>query len=428
MLHKIIKTFLTRGISSAGTVMLVYIIGNKLGAESLGTFMLCLSLLIGMSMLSRFGLDLALIKSGGAAYIDKDYGNLKRFLNYSFSLVSLTSISISILLYLALPFLETWLNQAPRIIEVLRLFTLILPIFSFVMLFSIIFKSILRPEISPFFDIGFINFTFSICIFFFVKENTSIYNLSFLYTCLISLFLLLALATLLSLDRKVLLHKHSKENDAKLFYSSLPNMFLPSFMHYIVQWGSLIILGLVATSSEVGQYSISHRISYMVNFILIVLNTVTAPHFSSLYKKGEIKQLEKLAVKSTTYMILFSLPIFFGLLFFSSEILSLAGDEFSNTQYILIILIFGQLINVSTGSVSFLLNMTGHEKEMRNVMLVTGGVAIILCYILSTLYGAIGAAISTSIALILQNTLATWRVHKVLHINTIPLIGRFTKT
>jgi O-antigen/teichoic acid export membrane protein len=89
---------------------------------------------------------------------------------------------------------------------------------------------------------------------------------------------------------------------------------------------------------------------------------------------------------------------------------------------VFIILIFGQVINVITGAVAMLLNMTGHEKEMRTIMLKSLFITAVLFIVLTGLIGVFGAAISISVGLILQNSLASWRVRSLLNIKTLPSI------
>jgi len=99
------------------------------------------------------------------------------------------------------------------------------------------------------------------------------------------------------------------------------------------------------------------------------------------------------------------------------------GEEYVQAAHLLQILIIGQFINVITGSVGYLLNMTGHEKDMRNVVFFSGPLALILGFVLTPLYGATGAAVATAIALASQNLLAVFMVKKRLGFNTLNLFN-----
>ena len=69
--------------------------------------------------------------------------------------------------------------------------------------------------------------------------------------------------------------------------------------------------------------------------------------------------------------------IVIAMVLFSGVIMRFFGAGFESGAGLLVIIAVGQLINVATGSVSFLLNMTGHERDMRNVTMLSGPVTIV---------------------------------------------------
>ena len=69
----------------------------------------------------------------------------------------------------------------------------------------------------------------------------------------------------------------------------------------------------------------------------------------------------------------------------------------------LIIISFGYLILLVTGTSAAVLMMCGHEKQYKNIVVCTGILGVMLSCILTYLFGLIGAAISTTISLIIKN-------------------------
>jgi O-antigen/teichoic acid export membrane protein len=122
-------------------------------------------------------------------------------------------------------------------------------------------------------------------------------------------------------------------------------------------------------------------------------------------------------------MTLISLPITLIICFFPNSIMSLFGKDFQGGRWFLIILAIGQFINVSTGSVGYLLTMSGHEKPLKNVRIWNAVLAVVLAFILNPIYGAIGSAIATSIALAGSNLMALVLVKKYLGFNTMSILG-----
>ena len=74
----------------------------------------------------------------------------------------------------------------------------------------------------------------------------------------------------------------------------------------------------------------------------------------------------------------------------------------------LVILCVGQIVNASMGSVGSLLNMTGHERDTMQSILIGATVNVILNFILTPRWGMIGAATATATTLIVWN-LIMWR-------------------
>jgi O-antigen/teichoic acid export membrane protein len=114
-------------------------------------------------------------------------------------------------------------------------------------------------------------------------------------------------------------------------------------------------------------------------------------------------------------------PVVVFIFFFADLLMGFFGEEYIQAAYLLRILIIGQFINVITGSVGFLLNMTGHEKDMRNVVFFSGPLALGLGLSLTPIYGPTGAAIATAIALASQNLIAVYMVKRRLGFNTLNL-------
>ena len=103
--------------------------------------------------------------------------------------------------------------------------------------------------------------------------------------------------------------------------------------------------------------------------------------------------------------------------------MSLFGKGFEGGAWYLRVLSLGQFINVITGCVGYLLTMSGHEKDMRNITVINGVLAIVLALILNPIFGAMGSAISTAIAVAVSNLMAVGMVQKRLGFNTLNILG-----
>ena len=87
--------------------------------------------------------------------------------------------------------------------------------------------------------------------------------------------------------------------------------------------------------------------------------------------------------------------------------MSLFGNDFIQGSFLLSLIVIGQLINVSMGSVGLMLQMTGLEKPMRDISIVSSLVSfIILC--VNKQWGLVGLGIVYIFNILLQNIACTY--------------------
>ena len=86
----------------------------------------------------------------------------------------------------------------------------------------------------------------------------------------------------------------------------------------------------------------------------------------------------------------------------------------------MIILCFGQFINISTGCSGVLLIMSGNEKVFSYIYGIFLLINIVLNFIFIQLYGILGAAIATSLTIAGENILRVIIVKKRTGILTLP--------
>lgn len=192
---------------------------------------------------------------------------------------------------------------------------------------------------------------------------------------------------------------------------------LAGFMHSVL---GIMAAGLVLTTSELGLFKSSQQVSMLINFVLIVINAVFPPRFASLYHQGKVVALGRLARQGAALGAAIAAPLLLVCLFAPAFVLGWFGDEFKEGALLLRIIAAAQLVNVATGSVGFLLNMTGHERLMRNIAMVCSGFGLLLFFLLPHLYGALGAAMALVFVLVVQNLTALFFVWRRLGIWTLP--------
>ena len=91
-----------------------------------------------------------------------------------------------------------------------------------------------------------------------------------------------------------------------------------------------------------------------------------------------------------------TLPILIILFLLPEFLLSFFGAEFTIAKNTLLILLVGQVGNAMSGSVGYILQMTGNEKLFQNILTLALLLNIVLNFLLIPKYGIIGVAIASS--------------------------------
>jgi O-antigen/teichoic acid export membrane protein len=206
----------------------------------------------------------------------------------------------------------------------------------------------------------------------------------------------------------------------QLLRSSVP-LFWVASMNLLMGCTASFLLGIWGTNAEVGIFGVAYRTAMVTGYILIAVNSIAAPKFASLYKQGDMAALGSVARNSAKLMTLAASPILLLFVLFPGWVMRLFGPQFVEGAAVLIILALGQFVNVATGSVGYLLMMSGHERLMRNNIVCIAILNVVMCLLLIPWAGAIGAAIATAISLSAMNLVSVVLVYSRLSILTLPI-------
>lgn len=189
----------------------------------------------------------------------------------------------------------------------------------------------------------------------------------------------------------------------KPMFSLAKPMLLVGGASVIASNVDIIMLGVLGTFEDVGVYSVCLRLAMLTSLFLQVSNAALAPKLASLFHQSRIDEMQLMVSRVTKGLVLVA---FFFLLFFfifGEWFLGLWGAEFKDAYWILIILVSGQVFNISTGCSGVLLNMGGFEKYHGFISLFGLFINIILNVILIFEFGAFGAALATTLTVIVEN-------------------------
>lgn len=205
---------------------------------------------------------------------------------------------------------------------------------------------------------------------------------------------------------------------ATLWRSSLPLLWVAS-MSMAMNWIATFALGVWGTTADVGIFNAASRATVLVSFVLIAVDTISAPKFASLYEAGEFAVLASTARGTVRIMVLLATPVLVAFLLFPRAIMSLFGPEFRTGALQLAILAVAQAANVMTGSVGYLLMMSGHERQVRDSNTIAAVTCLLCAVTLVPLWGGVGASVAVAAALIVRNIVEVWQVKHYLGIGVL---------
>lgn len=195
-------------------------------------------------------------------------------------------------------------------------------------------------------------------------------------------------------------------------------MLLIGGMYIINNQTDTVMLGMLKTTQDVGVYTVANRGASLIGFVLIAVNTTLGPTFASVYAQGNKAKLQRIVTQGCRWVLLSAVAISITLILGRHVFLGLFGNEFLRGETTLIILCLGQLANACTGSVAFLLLMTGHERDTAIGVTTSAVLNIFLNYVLIPDFGIGGAATATAISMGLWNLILVILAYKRLGINS----------
>ncbi len=183
--------------------------------------------------------------------------------------------------------------------------------------------------------------------------------------------------------------------------ASFPFLLILTFQ-IIITDTDIVMLGGFVEPDQVAIYFASVRTANLVLFVSFAVSALAVPKFAALHAKGEKAELQRLVTGVVQWIFWPSLAFVIVLLIFGRPILSLFGPVFTDGYFVLALLMLAHLVRAATGPIDHLLNMTGNQGATAWVLACSGIINIILNAILIPYLGLIGAAIATTVSIIIS--------------------------
>lgn len=199
----------------------------------------------------------------------------------------------------------------------------------------------------------------------------------------------------------------------RVFGYALPAMLF-SVAHPLILWVDVLVLGLLVPPGDVGLYEAAYQTAILPTFALVAVSAVFPAMAADYHDAGAHNQLRQTLQTVTKWVCVSAGFAGLFLLVFADPVLRLFGEEFGSVRVTFTVLLGSQVLSVATGPVNYVLSMTEYERlEMVNTSVVAVGNAVGNVLLISR-YGIIGAAVSTSLAVVLLDVLRLVQVRYLL--------------
>jgi O-antigen/teichoic acid export membrane protein len=406
-------------IAGAGLSLLFSIVLARLiGVAEIGLYFIATTIVEIGATLARLGLDHVVLRFVSIAHSRGDRGSMAAIYRNSLGLSLGMAIVLAVPVWLLVSHLPLGGDRAGELRAVLPLLMLAIAPAAVLALQAECFKGIGAPGTSTFVQtvvtpLGMLLGGVAL----WSLTTVSFQGIVVLYAIVLTAAVLFAFAAWNS--RLPGIWREPGHFDTRLMLRTGLPLLLFASMNLVMSWTDILVLGVWSDPAQVGIYGVSMRAASLSVFILAAVNSVVAPQFANLHARGEHVALARLAEQSGFWMLIAVTPGIFVLLVFPEFVLHLFGTKFEQGAWPLRILTLGQLVNVATGSVGYLLIMTGNQTLLRNNTTVCAILNLVGNLVLVPSYGAVGAATSTAVCLASMNIVSWWIVRKKLNIDTL---------
>lgn len=418
-------SFLFKVIGFICNYAFIFLITRNLGAGSLGVFSIAFSILMAGTIIGKLGLDTSSIKYISHYAITRQPNALRLFYFNVLRVVIPFSIFLSLSFFLFSNFIADHIFHKPYLTNPFKIISL--AIFPMVIIYinseslrglKKIREYTIIQNVAKFILAIVI---LSMLIVFYKNINIAIisFTISVYIVAIISFFIWLRY-----------LNPSKNTTESSININSIMNVSMPILFHNILMlimgFADTFMLGIFKSDSDVGTYNIALKLATIISFTLTSINSISAPKFSELHSIGDTQKLKKVVVKTTKLTFWTSFPFLLVCFIMPTTILGFFGEEFKLASKALIFICIGQFVNSISGSVGYFLQMTGKQRAVRDIILITAVINIVLNYFLIPRFGINGAAFTNMVSICFWNISAVYIINKQFNIFTIyiPFITR----
>jgi O-antigen/teichoic acid export membrane protein len=391
-------------------------VSNILGTEAIGLYALGITMIGVLGIFFSFGFGNGLVRFVSKYNATNNFYSIFNYIANTTFINFCVVVPVSISFFLFPEFIAYKILNTPQIEPYIPLFAVMMFVNSFLVICEQIIRGLQEVKKNTIIN-TFLRLPLKVgltMLFFSMGWGLNGFIISEFLAAFLALILLLILIKKSLPYFRCSVLKFPSFNEEEKKYSF--NLLITNCIYALVSHGDKIILIYYLSISELGIYSVVLTIATFVPLVLSSVNSIFSPIISQLYSQNKLKELKYYFQLSGRFVFILSFPLIVFLFLFSEPIMALFGNDFIRGSSLLSLIILGQFINISMGSVGLMLQMTGLEKPMRNVLILSSVISFTLYFLFIESWGLVGLGIVYVFNNLFQNFACTYILNRRLNI------------
>lgn len=397
-------------------------IARWLGADVLGQYVLAFSMVLIMSVAATAGFAEAAPRYVGIATANKDYSELKGFIQRGQQVTIACSITL-----LLIGSLITWSYASTTYQAVLLIAWVVVPAFALIRFFAGVAQGYAKLMLREFPNSVVRPILFTTCVYlaYLLTSGVDAVFLLILHGVLIVSTTAYMYLRITQITENYTKHTTARYRDrewatvapslaiAGAFYMYLPELVNLSVSRYL-------------EPMELAHLNAAMRTGMLVLFAIYSIDSAYLPRATKHLAAAQFQDLERWVLRTALLKIISTLTALVVFLLLGKEILSLFGSDFHSASTALYIFAAGLLIRVLIAPPLQLMNLAGQQSACVVASITSLLVLITSTNLLVPAWGINGAAISAVLSMIAWGLVLTLPAYKKLGFHSAPLAWALT--
>lgn len=392
MKHRLIP-MIARAVTLASSFAFTVVVGRTLGASSAGTYFAWFAIITIVGMIGRRGADLFALKHA----TDLVTRTTTVPITWLWSRAVAGSLVLAGFVSAVAPFALAHATEIHNLFGIIVL-SLSAPFTAFAIVNSAVLRSNSRAAAGAFAEMG-LSQLLAIPLLLLLTQTPLGHSLASASCAYTASTAITATWSYLAV-RPIIRDKAGPvEPDKRARYTrSMNHMAVSSTLFYALTWLPVIALWVVSTPSQAGYFAAANRITSLLPIITTIQMTAVLPRVAALVADNRVAAASRQLVSLSQQAALVCVPVALFLAVAPSIALQMFGPSFEPAAEVLRVAGPLQALTVLIGPVSPVMTVTGHERVATRLAAVAGGIGLATTLAAAAWNGAVGAAITASLA------------------------------